>query len=71
MPIQIVRNDITHMHVDAIVNTGNKYLRAGSGVNGAMICRSSTSWGSVNVFWNSSSKGRMRYIRLPSLSMNF
>ena len=36
MPIQIVRNDITRMHVDAIVNTGNKYLRAGSGVNGAI-----------------------------------
>lgn len=36
MPIQIVRNDITKMHVDAIVTTGNKYLRAGSGVNGAI-----------------------------------
>lgn len=36
MPIQIVRNDITRMHVDAIVNTGNKYLCAGSGVNGAI-----------------------------------
>lgn len=36
MPIQIVRNDITNMRVDAIVTTGNKYLRAGSGVNGAI-----------------------------------
>ena len=36
MPIQIIRNDITKMHVDAIVSTGNKYLRGGSGVNGAI-----------------------------------
>lgn len=36
MPIQIVRNDITRMHVDAIVNTGNRQLCAGSGVSGAI-----------------------------------
>ena len=36
MPIQIIRHDITQMHVDAIVTTSNKHLRGGSGVNGAI-----------------------------------
>lgn len=36
MPIQILRNDITKMNVDVIVNTSNKALEPGSGVNGAI-----------------------------------
>lgn len=36
MPLEIIRNDITKMHVDAIVNTGNRYLRDDGGVNGAI-----------------------------------
>lgn len=36
MPIQLVRNDITKMQVDAIVNTANNKLGLSSGVNGAI-----------------------------------
>lgn len=36
MPIQLVRNDITKMQVDAIVNTANNQLSLSGGVNGAI-----------------------------------
>ena len=36
MPIQLVRNDITKMQVDAIVNTANNKLDLSGGVNGAI-----------------------------------
>lgn len=37
MPMQIVRNDITKMQVDAVVNAANRALKMGAGVCGAVF----------------------------------
>ena len=36
MPLKIVRNDITKMHTEAIVNTANKYVHIGPGCDTAI-----------------------------------
>ncbi len=37
MPFSIIRNDITKVHVDAVVNVANTHLQCGRGVCGTIF----------------------------------
>lgn len=59
MPLEIVRNDITKMSVDAIVNAANTTLLGGGGVDGAMA------WTNAGSMLQEATKSMVMVPKLP------
>ena len=59
MPFQIVRNDITKMQTDAVVNAANTRLLRGSGVCGAIFAAADALALAVCHSWRAPMQGRV------------